>query len=224
MSGHVRRNTQLCIRQSRFITVPTSQRGLSGQRHEDIPSLPRHGACGNRRLLFAMALAATRWISMVFAAYGGVYIGVAIIWLWVVNGIHPLGLRCRRGRGGVGGHEHHRLSAALRSSRRARLLTPQATNILGSTQIQSQALRQELSVLCFPFSAATPTTEKFGCIECIKATMPSPIRLLTAYSSQTSRQELCKGTSHNYPKLPLPIVDDHSPYQRSSLVYHTRSR
>lgn len=25
----------------------------------------------------------------VYAAYGGVYPGVAIIWLWVVDGIHP---------------------------------------------------------------------------------------------------------------------------------------
>jgi small multidrug resistance family-3 protein len=27
----------------------------------------------------------------VYAAYGGVYVGVAILWLWVVDGVRPTG-------------------------------------------------------------------------------------------------------------------------------------
>ncbi|HBM09398.1 MAG TPA: hypothetical protein DD403_15085, partial [Pseudomonas sp.] len=27
----------------------------------------------------------------VYAAYGGVYIGAAIVWLWIVDGIRPTG-------------------------------------------------------------------------------------------------------------------------------------
>ncbi|MGF6526007.1 YnfA family protein [Variovorax sp. PvP013] len=45
----------------------------------------------------ALALAAFAWLltlhpaaaGRVYAAYGGVYIGVAIVWLWAVDGIRP---------------------------------------------------------------------------------------------------------------------------------------
>ena len=45
----------------------------------------------------ALALAAFAWLltlhpaaaGRVYAAYGGVYIGVAIVWLWVVDGVRP---------------------------------------------------------------------------------------------------------------------------------------
>ena len=45
----------------------------------------------------AIALAAFAWLltlhpaaaGRVYAAYGGVYIGVAIVWLWVVDGVRP---------------------------------------------------------------------------------------------------------------------------------------
>ncbi|HUD33604.1 MAG TPA: YnfA family protein, partial [Variovorax sp.] len=44
-----------------------------------------------------LALAAFAWLltlhpaaaGRVYAAYGGVYIGVAIVWLWAVDGIRP---------------------------------------------------------------------------------------------------------------------------------------
>ena len=45
----------------------------------------------------ALSLAAFAWLlclhptaaGRVYAAYGGVYIGVAIFWLWIVDGIRP---------------------------------------------------------------------------------------------------------------------------------------
>lgn len=45
----------------------------------------------------ALSLAAFAWLlslhptaaGRVYAAYGGVYIGVAILWLWIVDGIRP---------------------------------------------------------------------------------------------------------------------------------------
>lgn len=47
----------------------------------------------------ALSLALFAWLltlhpaaaGRIYAAYGGVYIGVAIIWLWVVEGIRPTG-------------------------------------------------------------------------------------------------------------------------------------
>lgn len=47
----------------------------------------------------ALSLALFAWLltlhptaaGRVYAAYGGVYIGVAIIWLWLVDGIKPSG-------------------------------------------------------------------------------------------------------------------------------------
>jgi small multidrug resistance family-3 protein len=43
-------------------------------------------------LLFAwlLSLHATA-AGRVYAAYGGVYIGVAILWLWAVDGVRPTG-------------------------------------------------------------------------------------------------------------------------------------
>lgn len=45
----------------------------------------------------ALSLALFAWLlslhptaaGRVYAAYGGVYIGVAILWLWVIDGVHP---------------------------------------------------------------------------------------------------------------------------------------
>ena len=59
--------------------------------------LLRQGASGWLLLPAALSLAAFAWLltlhdaaaGRVYAAYGGVYIGVAIIWLWVVDGIRP---------------------------------------------------------------------------------------------------------------------------------------
>ena len=49
----------------------------------------------------------------VYAAYGGVYIGVALLWLWIVDGHQADGM----GRGGrrrrADGHGPHHVSAAL---------------------------------------------------------------------------------------------------------------
>jgi small multidrug resistance family-3 protein len=47
----------------------------------------------------AIALAAFAWLlsihptaaGRVYAAYGGIYIAVAILWLWIVDGIKPTG-------------------------------------------------------------------------------------------------------------------------------------
>jgi len=47
----------------------------------------------------AIALAAFAWLlslhptaaGCVYAAYGGIYIAVAILWLWIVDGIKPTG-------------------------------------------------------------------------------------------------------------------------------------
>jgi small multidrug resistance family-3 protein len=47
----------------------------------------------------ALSLAVFAWLltlhptaaGRVYAAYGGVYIGVAILWLWLVDGIRPTG-------------------------------------------------------------------------------------------------------------------------------------
>jgi len=47
----------------------------------------------------ALCLAAFAWLltlhpaatGRVYAAYGGIYIGVAILWLWIVDGIRPTG-------------------------------------------------------------------------------------------------------------------------------------
>jgi len=55
----------------------------------------------------------------VYAAYGGVYIGAAIVWLWAVDGIRPTSwdvagaaVALARGRG-AGRHGDHHLPAPL---------------------------------------------------------------------------------------------------------------
>jgi small multidrug resistance family-3 protein len=47
----------------------------------------------------------------VYAAYGGVYVSVALVWLWLVDGVSAscLGF-CRRGRDAAR-HEHHHVRA-----------------------------------------------------------------------------------------------------------------
>jgi small multidrug resistance family-3 protein len=50
----------------------------------------------------AFSLAAFAWLltlhpaaaGRTYAAYGGVYIAVAILWLWIVEGIRPTGWDC----------------------------------------------------------------------------------------------------------------------------------
>ncbi|MDY1227106.1 YnfA family protein [Pseudomonas aeruginosa] len=57
----------------------------------------RHGGSAWLLLPAAASLAAFAWLltlhdaasGRVYAAYGGVYIGVALFWLWVVDGIRP---------------------------------------------------------------------------------------------------------------------------------------
>lgn len=57
----------------------------------------RHGGSVWLLLPAAASLAAFAWLltlheaasGRVYAAYGGVYIGVAILWLWTVDGIRP---------------------------------------------------------------------------------------------------------------------------------------
>ena len=47
---------------------------------------PLRWASGGRRSLFPPGLKVTR---RVYAAYGGVYVAVAILWLWWIDGIRP---------------------------------------------------------------------------------------------------------------------------------------
>lgn len=57
----------------------------------------RQGACVWLLLPAAVSLAVFAWLltlhdaasGRVYAAYGGMYIGVAILWLWAVDGIRP---------------------------------------------------------------------------------------------------------------------------------------
>ena len=72
---------------------------------EDISRLFRYRDRRDRRLLSALAVAQAGWLSLaafawllslhptasgrVYAAYGGVYIFVAIVWLWAVDGVRP---------------------------------------------------------------------------------------------------------------------------------------
>lgn len=59
----------------------------------------RAGKSGWLLVPAALSLALFAWLltlhptaaGRVYAAYGGVYIGVAIIWLWLVDGIKPSG-------------------------------------------------------------------------------------------------------------------------------------
>ena len=47
----------------------------------------------------------------VYAAYGGVYVATALLWLRVVDGVKLSALDCGR-RGGAGGHADHRFRLA----------------------------------------------------------------------------------------------------------------
>ena len=57
----------------------------------------RQGGSAWLLLPAALSLAAFTWLltlhaaasGRVYAAYGGVYIGVAIVWLWLVDGVRP---------------------------------------------------------------------------------------------------------------------------------------
>ena len=57
----------------------------------------RQGGSAWLLLPAALSLAAFAWLltlhaaasGRVYAAYGGVYIGVAIVWLWLVDGVRP---------------------------------------------------------------------------------------------------------------------------------------
>ncbi len=57
----------------------------------------KHGKSVWLLLPSALSLAAFAWLlslhptatGRVYAAYGGVYIGVAIVWLWLVDGVKP---------------------------------------------------------------------------------------------------------------------------------------
>lgn len=59
----------------------------------------RHGKSAWLLVPAAVALALFAWLlslhptaaGRVYAAYGGVYIGVALAWLWLVDGIRPTG-------------------------------------------------------------------------------------------------------------------------------------
>lgn len=88
---------------------------------QDLPAVRAHGARRNRRLLSAVSMARERRVALVagaaavslalfawllslhpaaagrvYAAYGGVYIAVALLWLWQVDGVRPhLGRRTR---------------------------------------------------------------------------------------------------------------------------------
>jgi len=57
----------------------------------------RHGRSAWLLLPAATSLAAFAWLlslhptaaGRVYAAYGGVYVGAALVWLWVVDGVRP---------------------------------------------------------------------------------------------------------------------------------------
>lgn len=57
----------------------------------------RQGASAWVLLPGALSLAAFAWLlslhpdasGRVYAAYGGIYIGVAVLWLWLVDGVRP---------------------------------------------------------------------------------------------------------------------------------------
>lgn len=57
----------------------------------------RHGASACWLVPAAVALAAFAWLltqhpaasGRIYAAYGGVYVSMALIWLWAVDGIRP---------------------------------------------------------------------------------------------------------------------------------------
>ena len=54
----------------------------------------RCGCCCQRRpawrcFVWLLTLYDTAWRGLGYAAYGGVYIGVALAWLWAVDGIRP---------------------------------------------------------------------------------------------------------------------------------------
>lgn len=63
----------------------------------DHGSIRPNGGRGNRRLLPALSLAVFAWLltmhptaaGRTYAAYGGVYISVALAWFWAVEGIRP---------------------------------------------------------------------------------------------------------------------------------------
>ena len=52
----------------------------------------------------------------VYAAYGGVYVATALLWLRVVDGVKLSALDCGR-RGGAGGHADHRFRLAAETGR-----------------------------------------------------------------------------------------------------------
>ena len=57
----------------------------------------RRGAPGWVLIPAALSLAAFAWLltfhphaaGRVYAAYGGIYIGVALLWLWLIDGVRP---------------------------------------------------------------------------------------------------------------------------------------
>ena len=81
--------------------------------------------------LFAwlLTLHDTAGAGRVYAAYGGVYIGVALAWLWAVDGIRPTAWDVA-GAGGAGWHgDHHAAARVLRAPlSRLRRLPPKGTH------------------------------------------------------------------------------------------------
>lgn len=85
--------------------MPTSALAKKTDERADENGFPLslHGLGRNRRLLPAAArLALFAWLltlheaasGRVYAAYGGVYIAVAMLWLWAVDGVRPSGWDC----------------------------------------------------------------------------------------------------------------------------------
>ena len=86
--------------------------------------MPKGGrwAAGPYKLLIPalVSLALFAWLltlhptatGRVYAAYGGVYIGIAILWLWLVDGVRPTTWDLSGGGGGRRGDDHHHAWAA----------------------------------------------------------------------------------------------------------------
>jgi small multidrug resistance family-3 protein len=79
----------------------------------------KQGRPGWLLLPAAVSLALFAWLltlhpfaaGRTYAAYGGVYIAVALAWLWMEDGVTPDALGCGRRGGGAARHGDHRDAA-----------------------------------------------------------------------------------------------------------------
>jgi len=125
----------------------------------------REGASAWLLVPAALSLAAFAWLltlhpsaaGRTYAAYGGVYIAVAILWLWSVDGIRPTNLGLAWRRTDIERYGRHRLSASIarakpRQERRRHLVDAcraygaSATRSGAWTLVRTKAARQSTRV------------------------------------------------------------------------------